>query len=503
MAKLVKGVNDLATLYPDLVKEWNFEKNDIRPDEITRGSIRKIWWNCKKGHSWVAPICNRIKGSGCPYCSGFYVIKGETDLATTHPNLVKEWDYSKNKISPTEVGAGCNKKVFWKCEKGHNWETSIVSRVSGNYSCPYCRGRYVIKGETDLATLYPDLVKEWDFEKNTLKPDEVTRGTNKKVWWKCEKGHSFEQSIANRTVLGQKCPYCVGQRVIVGETDLATTHPHLLKEWDYKKNTILPTEISYGYTKKVWWVCEKGHNYDMSVSHKVIRDSKCPICLYRKVLVGYNDLQTTNPELIKEWDFDKNTIKPTEITKGYDKKVWWKCKNGHSFEQNAYKRISRGDGCPICSASRTEQLVNEYLVGRAYEREWVQKIGINNRRYDFYIHDKNVVIEVDGVQHFEESNKFFNTNTSYKYRRTADTQKNNHLLKLGIPLLRIPGLDMVRTKINIKEEDYYESIKSKIGYFLETRKIPEEIIYFYEDNSENNYAKVAEKMNELVEKGEI
>lgn len=83
----------------------------------------------------------------------------------------------------------------------------MLSRSSEN-GCPFCSGKKAIVGETDLATIRPDLVSEWDFEKNkNLKPTEVTSGSGKKIWWKCKRGHSWEATIISRTRLlkSKKC----------------------------------------------------------------------------------------------------------------------------------------------------------------------------------------------------------------------------------------------------------------------------------------------------------
>lgn len=213
--------------FSKLLQEWDYEKNTLLPTEITTGSNKKAWWKCSRGHSWEAVVVNRVSGTGCPYCSGRFPIKGETDLATTHPELLAEWDYERNTILPTEVSMGSQKKIWWKCKHGHSWKATVNNRTGGSNRCPYCAGKKVWPGFNDLATTHPKLAAQWDFEKNSVLPSEVSAGSNKKVWWKCEHGHSWEAIIASR-VRGNGCPYCAGRYPIVGETDLATTHSHFL-----------------------------------------------------------------------------------------------------------------------------------------------------------------------------------------------------------------------------------------------------------------------------------
>ena len=131
----------LIDTHPELVREsWNFEKNiDIQPEKVMAGSGKKVWWKCKEGHEWQTQIKSRTNGRGCPFCSGRKAIKGENDLATTNPEMLEEWDYEKNEIRPEEVMSGSHKKVWWRCKKGHSWQSFIYNRTRG-FGCPYCSG---------------------------------------------------------------------------------------------------------------------------------------------------------------------------------------------------------------------------------------------------------------------------------------------------------------------------------------------------------------------------
>ena len=184
---------------PTLMAEWDWERNNelgLDPKTSTVGSHKKAWWKCFKGHEWQAIIKSRNNGNGCPYCSGRFAIKGETDLLTTNPILAREWNYEKNDESkPEEFAANSNKKVWWKCNKGHEWQAIIASRNNGR-GCPYCSGKNVVKGKNDLETLNPKLAEEWNYEKNgRTKPEEVTLNSHVKAWWKCAKGHEWQATI--------------------------------------------------------------------------------------------------------------------------------------------------------------------------------------------------------------------------------------------------------------------------------------------------------------------
>ena len=129
---------------PTLMAEWNWEKNNelgLDPKMLTLGSHKKVWWKCNKGHEWQAIIANRNEGRNCPYCSSKKVLKGYNDLATINPTLANEWNCEKNgDLKPEDFTANSGKKVWWICDKGHEWQATIVNRNRGR-GCPYCSGR--------------------------------------------------------------------------------------------------------------------------------------------------------------------------------------------------------------------------------------------------------------------------------------------------------------------------------------------------------------------------
>ena len=124
---------------PNLIAEWNYDKNiDLDPSKLTLGNHKKVWWKCCKGHEWQAIIKDRNNGIGCPFCSGRYAISGENDLQTVNPMLANEWNYKKNNgLTPADVLPNSNKKVWWKCQSGHEWQARIADRSRGR-GCPKC-----------------------------------------------------------------------------------------------------------------------------------------------------------------------------------------------------------------------------------------------------------------------------------------------------------------------------------------------------------------------------
>ena len=568
--RVLQGFNDLGTTHPEIAREWHPTKNgSITPTQVSAGMHKTVWWKCEKGHEWEAPIYSRVNGNGCSICANKSVLIGYNDLATTNPELAKEWHPTKNgMLTPLDVVSGCNDKVWWKCGVcGYEWETTVNHRTGGT-GCPCCAGQVVIPGKNDLATIHPQVAEEWHPTKNKTLPSEYLPQSNKKVWWKCSVcGHEWTSFIYSRTckkgtgcpkcaeqlhtsfpeqaiyyylkqidasvrnresihgmeidvylpslhtaieydgayyhsnpkaktreeqksqkltnfgirliriqesksltheiqisediltipyrnseeylndaisylinelfgespsqidvihdrlkilesykhgfidnslgvrypelakqwhptkngdltpesftpgshetvwwkcavcgnewkaeiksrASGVGCPVCAGRMVKIGYNDLATTHPELVNEWHPTKNgTITPHDITKGSHKKIWWICEMGHEWDATISSR-IRGRGCPYCSNRRVLKGFNDLLTINPELAKEWHPTKNTISPDEIISGTRKKAWWKCKVcGHEWSAAIVSRHS-GNGCPECAKRKRMQTLS-------------------------------------------------------------------------------------------------------------------------------------------------
>ena len=201
--------------HKELMQEWDYEANkDLDPTKLTIGSGKNAWWKCKKcGHKWQQIIHYRTrknKPSHCPCCMNRIAVKGINDFATFHPKDAKEWHPTKNgNLKPDMVTKSSSKRVWWLCPKcGKEWQTTVSSKRS----CPYCLHKPIV-GKNDLATLFPNLAKEWHPTKNgDLTPQDVKVRSNKKVWWLCPNNHEYQAVIAERTSNSKtNCPICYKQ----------------------------------------------------------------------------------------------------------------------------------------------------------------------------------------------------------------------------------------------------------------------------------------------------
>lgn len=437
MAKLVVGVNDLATKFPEIAAEWNYEKNGgLTPQSFTCGSGSKVWWTCQEGHSWPATIASRTRvKTGCPYCAGQKILVGFNDLATTRPDIAEQWHPTKNgNETPQMYTAGSNKKAWWVCECGYEWEATIASRTAG-HGCTKCGRKRAIEAKRrpkpgkSFKDVYPELVKEWHPTKNVLGPECYAYKSNQDVWWICSKGHEWEAKVNNRAK-GDNCPYCAGQKVLEGYNDLATVDPSLAEQWSDKNGDLKPTMVTASSNKEVWWTCEYGHDWEATVATRHRLKSGCPYCAGQRVIPGENDLATTNPELASEWNYERNgDLKPSDVMERGKRSVWWRCKYGHEWKAALYARAN-GNGCPDCAASRfasfPEKAITYYVMQHyddVVENARPEVIGLGRMEFDIWIPSIRTVIEYDG--------QYWHQDIQRDVRKDKICQEN------GITLIRV------------------------------------------------------------------
>lgn len=269
--------------FPEIYKEWDYEKNKLKPENYNIGSHEKIWWLCLKcNHSWLARINDRtsIHKSGCPRCSNRYI--DETNcLLTLCPELCKEWDYNKNDFEPSACGSGSHKRAWWICSKcNYEYKTFIYHRALGGHGCARCAG-IIVNPLNSLLVKAPDLCKEWHFNKNQIGPEAFAPCSSKKVWWICLKcNYEWAAVISDRFKKKSGCSNCMGR--ILNETNsLLFKLPELCKEWN-SKNELGPSAYTFKNSKKVWWICLKcNYEWCAAIYDRTRTDGKetgCPKC---------------------------------------------------------------------------------------------------------------------------------------------------------------------------------------------------------------------------------
>jgi hypothetical protein len=337
-----------------------------------------------------------------------------------------------------------SEKLKWKCLKVNCGEIfyCALSSILGGIGCGVCHGKQ-LRESNCLAIKNPKLLDQWDYEKNNnLTPYDVTANSRTKVWWRCDKGHSWQSQVSHRNSSSGNCPHCKQQKEI--KRIFANEYPDMAKEWCYSRNgDLTPDKVSSGSNISVWWKCLKNpeHIWKNSIRGRTRRGQNCPYCLGRKPSKEYN-LFVLYSELCKQWNYDRNKKHPSEYCPKSNAKVWWVCNVcGHEWESKIQDRHKRG--CPICGQTRGEKRVNDYLVSNKYEflceysfSDLLSPLGFP-LRYDFAVLKKNRIwrlIEYDGEGHYFP----IYGDDEFKNRKLYDFIKTEYAKNKNIKLIRIP-----------------------------------------------------------------
>lgn len=484
--------NNFVRKYPDLAKEIHTTKNnDIDFSRLTYYSeTTKINWICsvKKEcgciHEYYATPRSRTR-NGCPFCNGSKICFHES-IYYLFPEIMKEWDYTKNTIiDPKNTSRGSKLKVWWTCLQKtvcgctHKYETEIKSKCTTKTGCPYCissAGRIFCE-HASFAYLFPNLLKEWHPTKNNgLLPTELAPGSHKRIWWQCLNKtpcgcvHVYDTQLLRRTQFGVGCQYCKeGTAFVCEHTSLGGKYPDLAREWHTTKNGDLsPYNVAFGSSKKVWWMCLNvpdcgcQHIYEAAVCSRTSNNPNrkvtgCPYCsLGTTRFCVHNSFEAVFPRIADEWHPTKNDdLKPDMITYGSKKVVWWLGKCGHEYECSMLQR-TRGSGCNLCfSGNKCEKIVYDFLVEvygdieRGFKKDWCKNEETGRYLpFDFYIDQFSLLIEVDGDQHFNDIKSW---KSKYKTIQKKDIFKMNCANENNLSMIRIKQEDVYKDLIDWKK----------------------------------------------------
>ena len=196
------------------------------------------------------------------------------------------------------------------------------------------------------------LEPEWDAEKNApLLFRDMTRGSSRKVWWKCKYGHEWLARFSNR-VQGAECPSCRGKRPSPN-WNLAVCYPGIGAEWHPSLNGDTTPEMVLPHSNKsVWWLCKEGHEWQAKINNRTSGETGCPICNGRRASKSGRDLNTMYPEIAKQWHPVLNgELKPTDVLPMSNRRVWWICEHEHVWQSKICHRVE-GRGCPCCCGQK-------------------------------------------------------------------------------------------------------------------------------------------------------
>ena len=360
--KVLAGFNSLQYKNPELAKEWS--ANNVRKaDEVLPTSSSRVKWVCPtcKGEYSAIIRDRKVGDDACPYCRQTKLLKEQTSLGVINPELAKEWS-ANNVRKADEVLPTSSSRVKWVCPTCKGEYSAIIrDRKVGDDACPYCRQTKLLKEQTSLGVINPELAKEWSAN-NVRKADEVLPTSSSRALWICPTCRGeYYAAIRDRKVGDDACPYCKNDKVLPGFNSLQYKNPELAKEWSAnnvrKADEVLPTSSS-----RVKWVCPtcRGEYY-AAIRDRKVGDDACPYCKNDKVLPGFNSLKVRQPELVeREWCYPENIligVYPDQILESYPGQAWWKCptckrKYLMSVKDRLMKQKRGHVACPQCRGRR-------------------------------------------------------------------------------------------------------------------------------------------------------
>lgn len=352
-------------------------------------------------------------------------IPSSKTYVSDYPELAAEWHPTKNKGRlPEDVLHGSNKKVWWRCNQGHEWQSAIFNRAMHGKGCPYCAGRKV-SSTNNLLYRYPEVAKLWS-KKNEIAADEVLARSGKMYIWECANGHEWTDRPHNMAKKKFHCPECEyldrgdGLRKATPNFNLVTEYPELANEW-HQRNNKPPTFYMPKSNDKVWWLCKQGHEWKANIDSRT-RGNGCPYCSHKKPTTDYN-LAVLHPELMDEWHPNRNHKTPSEYLPQSNVVVWWRCLKGHEWKAPIYRR-SGGSGCPNCTNQTSKNELRIFTELAALFDNVKHRQKLDGLEVDIFLPDYAVAIEYDG---------------KYWHREKAeqDKAKTKYLSDQSIKLLRI------------------------------------------------------------------
>lgn len=368
---ILKGYNDLFTIYPLAKEMWNYSRNiDVYPEKYASKSHKVVWWKCSRGHEWKSKISHFTTGHSCPYCAGQRAVPGVNDIKTINPKLAEEWDYGKNIVPIETIMQSSGKKFWWKCQYGHSWQASVAHRNTGE-GCPICASSlrtsfpekailyYIKKSAPDAIGSYRDKVIA-PYELDVFVP-------SRKI--AIEYDGEFYHQDTSRDLVKDKICRKIGIRLFrirepncpLYQTSACFILLHSLSISSLEQ-AIIELFNLIGFDARSGFI-------DIDRDRSIIEELR----VHSSITNSFGDLF---PNLISEWNTERNGgITPYSVTKSSGRKVWWKCKTcGYEWESIVANR-SKGSGCPACAKANASK--------RAFIREQKKKKAKEEKPFSY------------------------------------------------------------------------------------------------------------------------
>ena len=258
---------------------WDYEANaPLTPEMVTPKSAKRVNWICPTNpdHKWNGTVASVSNGFGCKECSGWrYRYTTEEWIAEAKKVHGDKYQYHSVRYVDSET------KVDIVCPKHGVFSQVPYYHLQGQ-GCPCCVHQKFHPSES-LATLYPDIAAEWDYELNAstgYTPYNIGINTRKKFYWHCNNGcnHSYLATIAFRVKRNSGCAICHGKQTSP-DTNFGDLYPELAKEW-CEENDKTPFEVTPRSEYRALWKCANPDHppFSRAVYYRTKYGMGCPCC---------------------------------------------------------------------------------------------------------------------------------------------------------------------------------------------------------------------------------
>jgi len=483
----------------DKAKYWS-NKNELNPNEVSKGSDKKFYFNCDKcNHEFIMQLNVVTRGGWCNYCSNTKLCENNECIICYNKSFAsnekaKYWS-NKNELIPRQVFKVSAKKYLFNCDKCNHEFINDPAHISIGRWCPYCCiPQKQLCGNKDCKDCYNKSfashknAKYWS-NKNELKPEFVLKNGDKRIWFNCDIcHHDFEKQIKYVSKEGW-CPYCKSYKLCDNiDCQLCFNRSfasHEKSKYWSSKNTNLPRQIVQGSGEKYWFDCDKcNHDFEKDI-HAITgeKDGWCPYCVNKKMCSEDNCIDCFNKsfashEKVKFWSL-KNTENPRYLFQGDSNKYWFNCEKCDIEFESVLYNIKTGHWCPFCN-NKTEgkfykiMKENYPLIIYQFRVDWCKNISY--LPFDFCIQQHKIIIELDGPQYFRQ---IMNWKTPEEQQET-DKYKQKCANENGYFIIRLLQEDVFNNKYDWKTELIDNIEKIKIDNIIQN-------IYMCKNNEYENF----------------
>jgi DNA-directed RNA polymerase subunit RPC12/RpoP len=477
---------------PSLLTEWDYLKNkEVSPDKVTCFSNIKRWWICNIcKHNWESTPGHRFQNRNCPNCwikkrktfigenTREHSIQKRGSLLEKAPELMQEWDYTKNSINnihPKNISLGSKLKVFWLCKNcGFSFDQSPNTRVYG-HGCPKCNKLYgtsfpeqaiyfyiskvfkntingykdSINGITELDIYIPEIKTAIEYDGGNWHNSEKSFIKEKKKYEACKKNgiRLIRVKEKNLDELEKNCDLTIISLYQGKNGDLSSLD-NIIKE-----------------------ICK---NLGLSISVDSENDFYKISSQYLTNTIN-NSLAKKFPEIAQDWDYSSNfPILPTQVAYSSNKTFFWKCskcRNTWKTSPNSRTNKSHKTACPYC-------------VGRIVQPGKNDLATLFPKLMNIWDFKKNSIINLDpaklSIKSFKKANWICNVCNGEWQARISDKTKatgcpycSNRLTKTGVNDLQTKFPELFKEwdkEKNLKTNPKQVSLSISVKYWWKCQK---------------------------------